>query len=111
MSNFSPAMAVPMTVKMPEPMTAPIPSAVSDHGPSVFFSECSGSSESLISLSIDLVANSCFRSVSAPDAVKQNSVLMKKTSVLEGTGFSPYVGSQGPVQLYPPSETLVSLGG
>jgi hypothetical protein len=44
--NCSPEMAVPMTVKMPEPMTAPMPSAVSDHGPSVFFSACSGSSES-----------------------------------------------------------------
>jgi hypothetical protein len=65
-SNFSPAMAVPMTVKIPEPITAPMPSAVSDQGPSVFLRQCSGSSESLISLSIDLVANSCFRSVSAP---------------------------------------------
>jgi hypothetical protein len=67
-SNFSPAMAVPTTVKMPEPMTAPMPSAVSDQGPSVFCRQCSGSSESLISLSIDLVANSCRRSVSAPQA-------------------------------------------
>ena len=32
-SNCSPEMAVPMTVKMPEPITAPMPSAVSDHGP------------------------------------------------------------------------------
>ena len=51
-------MAVPMTVKMPEPMTAPIPNAVSGHGPRLFFSECSGSSESLMSLSIDLRASS-----------------------------------------------------
>jgi hypothetical protein len=57
-SNFSPEMAVPMTVKIPEPMTAPMPSAVSDHGPRDFLSECSGSSESRISLSIDLRANS-----------------------------------------------------
>jgi len=55
-SNFCPAMAVPTTVKMPEPITAPMPSAVSDHGPSVFFSRCSGSSESEISLSMDLHA-------------------------------------------------------
>jgi hypothetical protein len=53
-SNFCPAMAVPTTVKMPEPMTAPMPRAVSDQGPSVFFSRCSGSSESEMSLSIDL---------------------------------------------------------
>ena len=51
-------MAVPMTVKMPEPITAPMPSAVSDHGPSVFLSACSGSSESRISLSMDLRASS-----------------------------------------------------
>jgi hypothetical protein len=55
-SNFSPEMAVPMTVKMPEPMTAPMPRAVSDHGPRVFFRACAGSSESRISLSIDLRA-------------------------------------------------------
>ena len=33
---FCPAMAVPITVKMPEPMTAPMPSAVSDQA-QVFF--------------------------------------------------------------------------
>jgi len=58
-SNFCPAMAVPMTVKIPEPMTAPMPSAVSDHGPRVFFSRCSGSSDSEISLSMDLQAKIC----------------------------------------------------
>jgi hypothetical protein len=57
-SNFSPEMAVPMTVKIPEPMTAPMPSAVSDQGPRVFLSLCSGSSESRISLSMDLRASS-----------------------------------------------------
>ena len=62
-SNFCPAMAVPTTVKIPEPMTAPMPNAVSDHGPSVFFSRCSGSSESEISLSMDLHAKSWFASL------------------------------------------------
>ena len=56
-------MAVPMTVKIPDPITAPMPRAVSDQGPSDFFSACSGSSESLISLSIDLHEISCLRSV------------------------------------------------
>jgi len=51
-------MAVPMTVKMPEPITAPMPSAVSDQGPSVFFSAWPGSSDSRISLSMDLRATS-----------------------------------------------------
>jgi len=65
-SNFCPAMAVPMTVKMPEPMTAPMPSAVSDQGPRVFFRRCSGSSESEISLSMDLHAKSWFASAKLP---------------------------------------------
>ncbi len=65
-SNFWPAIAVPITVKMPEPMTAPIPSAVSDHGPRVFFSRCSGSSDSEISLSIDLHAKSWFARIVLP---------------------------------------------
>ena len=57
-ASFSglPPMAVPMTVKIPLPITAPIPKAVSDTGPRVFFSACSGRSESAISLSMDFVA-------------------------------------------------------
>jgi hypothetical protein len=50
-----PPMAVPMTVKMPEPMTAPIPRAVRETGPRVLVRACSGRSESEISLSIDFV--------------------------------------------------------
>ena len=57
-SNFCPAMAVPTTVKMPEPITAPMPKAVRDTGPRVFLSLRSGSSESEISLSMDLQAKS-----------------------------------------------------
>src|SRR5579863_7806143 len=57
-SNFCPAMAVPITVKMPEPITAPMPRAVNETGPRVFLSLRSGSSESEISLSIDLQQNS-----------------------------------------------------
>jgi hypothetical protein len=55
-----------MTVKIHEPITAPMPNAVSDHGPSVFFSACSGSSESLMSLSIDLRASSWLVSADLP---------------------------------------------
>ena len=51
-----PPMAVPMTVKMPEPMTMPTPRAVRETGPRDFFRECSGRSESEMSLSMDLVA-------------------------------------------------------
>ena len=61
--NFWPAMAVPITVKMPEPMTAPMPSAVSETGPSVFFKLCSGRSASEMSLSMDFVAKTWVPSV------------------------------------------------
>src|SRR6266496_743606 len=57
-SNFCPAMAVPTTVKIPDPITAPIPRAVRDTGPRVFLSFLSGSSESEISLSMDLQQSS-----------------------------------------------------
>src|ERR1035437_1515296 len=68
--NFCPAIAVPTTVKMPEPMTAPMPRPVSDHGPSVFLSRCSGSSESEISLSIDLHAKAWFARVTLPGVLE-----------------------------------------
>jgi len=58
-SEGLPPMAVPMTVKMPEPMTAPMPRAVRETGPRVFLRECSGRSESEMSLSMDLVAKIC----------------------------------------------------
>ena len=60
-ASFSglPPIAVPMTVKIPLPMTAPMPSAVSETGPSVFFRACSGRSDSSMSLSMDLVAKIC----------------------------------------------------
>jgi len=41
-------------VKIPDPITAPIPRAVKDTGPRVFLSRRSGASESEISLSMDL---------------------------------------------------------
>ena len=61
-SYLSPAMAVPMTVKMPEPMTAPMPRAVSETGPRVFLRACSGRSDSAMSLSIDFRAKICLLS-------------------------------------------------
>src|ERR1700674_5460509 len=57
-SNFCPAIAVPTTVKMPDPMTAPMPRAVREIGPRAFFNFRSGSSESEMSLSMDLQQNS-----------------------------------------------------
>jgi len=61
-----PPIATPTTVNIPEPMTAPIPNAVRDTGPSVFFNACSGLSDSEISLSIDLVRKICLASALAP---------------------------------------------
>jgi hypothetical protein len=61
-----PPIATPMTVKIPDPITAPMPSAVKDTGPSVFFNACSGISDSEISLSIDLVRKICLASALAP---------------------------------------------
>jgi hypothetical protein len=61
-----PPIATPITVKMPDPITAPIPSAVRETGPSVFFRACSGLSDSEISLSIDFVAKICLASSLAP---------------------------------------------
>src|SRR5258708_3023308 len=55
--KYSPAAAVPVRTKIPEPMMAPMLSAVSDQGPSVLLSRVSGCSESEISLSIDLQQN------------------------------------------------------
>src|SRR5258707_15221257 len=52
--KYSPAAAVPVSTKMPEPMIAPMPSAVRDQGPRVFCRRCPGASDSEISLSIDL---------------------------------------------------------
>src|SRR5690349_8811172 len=57
--KYSPAAAVPVSTKIPEPMIAPIPRAVSDHGPSVFFSRCSGASASASNLSMLLTLKSC----------------------------------------------------
>jgi hypothetical protein len=61
-----PPMATPITVKIPDPITAPMPSAVKETGPSVFFNACSGLSDSEISLSIDLVRKICLASGLAP---------------------------------------------
>ena len=57
-----PPIAVPITVKIPEPITAPIPRAVSETGPSSLRKACSGRSESAMSLSMDLVAKICLGS-------------------------------------------------
>src|SRR5208283_1902689 len=52
--KYSPAAAVPVRMKIPEPMMAPMPRAVSDQGPRVFCRRWPGDSDSEISLSIDL---------------------------------------------------------
>jgi hypothetical protein len=90
LGSCSPDMAVPMTVKMPEPMTAPMPSAVSDHGPRLFFSACSGSSESLMSLSIDLRAKNWLGSAGLlAEVSEQWSVIRVRSSALAGADHWP----------------------
>jgi len=61
--KYSPAAAVPVRMKIPEPMMAPIPSAVSDHRPRVLLSRCPGASDSAISLSMDLQQKICLSEV------------------------------------------------
>src|SRR3984957_7229448 len=61
--KYSPAAAVPVSTKMPEPIMAPIPNAVSDHGPRVFCRRCPGISDSEISLSMDLQQNTWWSDV------------------------------------------------
>src|SRR6266568_1063995 len=61
--KYSPAAAVPVSTKMPDPMMAPMPSAVSDHGPSVFCRRWPGDSDSKISLSMDLQQKTCLSEV------------------------------------------------
>jgi len=57
-SKCSPAAAVPVRTKIPDPIMAPMPSAVSDQGPRLFLSRFSGASASEISLSMDFLAKS-----------------------------------------------------
>src|SRR5262249_52380682 len=52
--NFCPAMAVPTMVKMPEPMTAPMPSEVRLNQPRDFLRRSSAPSQSEMSLSMFL---------------------------------------------------------
>src|SRR5579859_6942241 len=56
--SFCPAIAVPTTVKIPEPITAPMPSDVRLSHPSDFFNRISAFSESDSSWSIFLQRNS-----------------------------------------------------
>src|SRR5690348_8904323 len=68
--SFWPAMAVPTTVNIPEPMTAPIPREVRLSQPSDFFNRRSGSSASEISLSMFLTRNS-------PESTRHHPTVMR----------------------------------
>src|SRR5580698_1209703 len=91
-----PPIATPMTVKIPEPITAPIPSAVSDTGPSVFFNACSGRSDSEISLSIDLVRKICLASALAPACEKIGAGRFKTTLQLQRPSWSLASDAEAP---------------
>src|SRR6266704_2257564 len=77
--KYSPAAAVPVKTKMPEPIIAPIPSAVRDQGPSVFFSRCSGASASANNLSMLLTLKSCEFTPTAGNEWR-NSILTHNTA-------------------------------
>src|ERR1700683_2941526 len=81
--KYSPAAAVPVRMKMREPMMAPIPSAVSDQGPRVFCRRWPGASDSAINLSIDL---------------QQKSWLSEVRTVAAGVGGGLGEGGGGPVK-------------
>src|SRR5580700_12277655 len=63
-------MAVPITVKIPEPITAPIPSEVRLNQPRDFFKRFSGSSESVMSWSMSFLRKSCEPNRHLPSAEK-----------------------------------------
>src|ERR1700676_3227239 len=67
-------MAVPITVKIPEPITAPIPSEVRLNHPSDFLSRFSGISESEMSLSMLLVRKSCGSNRHLPPCDRQKTL-------------------------------------
>jgi hypothetical protein len=60
-------------------MTAPMPRAVSEMGPSDFFNACSAHSESLISLSMDLRAKSCDRGAAPAEGSGQREHASRMT--------------------------------
>src|SRR5580700_177650 len=72
----SPAAAVPVTVKMPDPMTAPTPSAIKLQTPSDFFSRRSGSSEAAIRASMLLVRRSWFTPYRAAPVRKRSPLTL-----------------------------------
>src|SRR5216684_2006952 len=76
-AKCSPAAAVPVTVKMPEPITAPIPNAIKLHTPSDFLSRRSGSSEAAINASMLLVRRSWLIVIEklAQNATRREAVL------------------------------------
>src|ERR1700735_102382 len=63
-------MAVPITVKIPEPMTAPIPSEVRLSQPRDFFKRFSGSCESVMSWSMSFLRKSCAPNLHLPSVGK-----------------------------------------
>src|SRR4029077_16269641 len=67
-------MAVPITVKIPEPITAPIPSEVRLNHPRDFLSRFSGISESEMSLSMLLVRKSCGSNRHLPPCDRQKTL-------------------------------------
>src|SRR5208282_1999277 len=94
--KYSPAAAVPVRMKIPEPMIAPMPSAVSDQGPVVFCSRCPGASESEISLSIDLQQKSWLSEVRTVPVGSGDDCDKRWLSPQSGVGHGPLVAGPCP---------------
>src|ERR1700730_2874409 len=96
--NFCPAMAVPITVKIPEPITAPIPSDVRLNQPSDFFNRRSGSSASEISWSMFLTRNSPEPTRHHPPAIRieeRGNCTLRGRSPQLSPRFSAVFSSEG----------------
>src|ERR1035441_3864806 len=93
--KYSPAAAVPVSTKIPEPMMAPMPSAVSDHGPSVLLSRVSGFSDSEISLSMDLQQRSWLLEVRTTPAPGSDDCDKSRCLLTAGVGHGrwPILGT------------------
>ena len=112
--SFCPAIAVPTTVKIPEPITAPIPSEVRLNHPSDFFNRISAFSESESSWSIFLQRNSgdatqALRSHPRPGASPQLAAPHFQSDTHCGSVSAPLYRDSPPRATHPTVGWSVSL--
>ena len=105
-------MAVPTTVKIPEPITAPMPSDVRLSQPSDFLSCFSGCSESEMSWSIFFLRKSCGSNRHLPRERARNSTL-REAAVQPSAGATGFVIApvHGPTQRATASDIILQQSG